>query len=185
MRNAETVLGIIRNRGSRGLPVDDLYHQPWNPNLYLMAYGRIASNDDALTPGATPETADGMTKEKIDAIIEALRFERIDGLRPAAHISRKPTGNGGHSDSQRGRTNCCKRCYASSWGRTTSRSSATGHTASDPTVAATRPSRKSLAPGRAPPGSSTVTLRAASTTSTTRCCWTSCARTSGTTVSYG
>ena len=76
MRNAETILGIIRNRGTRGLPVNDLYRQLWNPNLYLMAYGRIAKNDGALTPGATPETADGMTMEKIDAIIEALRFER-------------------------------------------------------------------------------------------------------------
>ena len=76
MRSAETILGIIRNRGTRGLPVNDLYRQLWNPNLYLMAYGRIAKNDGALTPGATPETADGMTMEKIDAIIEALRFER-------------------------------------------------------------------------------------------------------------
>ena len=52
MRNAETILGIIRNRGTRGLPVNDLYRQLWNPNLYLMAYGRIAKNDGALTPGA-------------------------------------------------------------------------------------------------------------------------------------
>ena len=65
MRNAVTVLGIIRERGRKGLPVDDLYKQLWNPDLYLMAYGRIARNHGALTPGATPETADGMTLEKI------------------------------------------------------------------------------------------------------------------------
>ena len=76
MRSAETILGIIRNRGTRGLPVNDLYRQLWNPNLYLMAYGRIATNDGALTPGATPETADGMKMDDIHAIIEALRFER-------------------------------------------------------------------------------------------------------------
>ena len=76
MRNAETILGIIRNRGTRGLPVNDLYRQLWNPNLYLMAYGRIAKNDGALTPGATTETADGMKMDDIHAIIEALRFER-------------------------------------------------------------------------------------------------------------
>ena len=98
MRNAETVLGIICNRGSRGLPVDDLYRQLWNPNLYLMAYGRIASNDGALTPGATPETADGMTMEKIDAIIEALRFERYRWTParrvhiPKANGKRRPLG---------------------------------------------------------------------------------------------
>ena len=70
MRNAETILGIIRDRGTRGLPVNDLYRQLWNPNLYLMAYGRIAKNDGALTPGATPETADGMKMDDIHAIID-------------------------------------------------------------------------------------------------------------------
>ena len=41
-----------------------------------MAYGRIARNRGSLAPGATPETADGMTLEKIGRIIEALRFAR-------------------------------------------------------------------------------------------------------------
>jgi group II intron reverse transcriptase/maturase len=57
--------------------VNDLYRQLWNPDLYLMAYGRIVRNHGALTPAdATRETVDGMTMEKIEAIIEALRFER-------------------------------------------------------------------------------------------------------------
>ncbi len=98
MRNAETILGIIRNRGTRGLPVNDLYRQLWNPNLYLMAYGRIATNDGALTPGATPETADGMKMDDIHAIIEALRFERYRWTParrvyiPKANGQRRPLG---------------------------------------------------------------------------------------------
>ena len=98
MRNAETILGIIRNRGTRGLPVNDLYRQLWNPNLYLMAYGRIAKNDGALTPGATPETADGMKMDDIHAIIEALRFERSRWTParrvyiPKANGKRRPLG---------------------------------------------------------------------------------------------
>ena len=98
MRSAETILGIIRDRGTRGLPVHDLYRQLWNPNLYLMAYGRIARNDGALTPGATPETADGMMMEKIEAIIEALRFERYRWTParrvyiPKANGKRRPLG---------------------------------------------------------------------------------------------
>ena len=98
MRNAETVLGIIRDRGTRGLPVNDLYRQLWNPNLYLMAYGRIAKNDGALTPGATPETADGMKMDDIHAIIEALRFERYRWTParrvyiPKANGKRRPLG---------------------------------------------------------------------------------------------
>src|SRR5947209_18672903 len=76
MRNAETVLGILRERGRRGLPLERVYRLLFNRNLYLLAYGKIVRNHGALTPGATAETSDGMSLAKIDAIIEALRFER-------------------------------------------------------------------------------------------------------------
>ena len=76
MRNAETVLGIIRERGSRRLPLEDIYRQLYNPDLYLRAYGRIYRNDGAMTPGSTPETVDAMSLEKIGAIIGLLRQER-------------------------------------------------------------------------------------------------------------
>jgi group II intron reverse transcriptase/maturase len=76
MRTAETVLGVIRERGRRGLPLDDVYRQLFNPNLYLQAYGRLYSNQGATTPGVTTETADGMSQAKILRIIEALRHER-------------------------------------------------------------------------------------------------------------
>src|SRR5512132_3796019 len=35
MQSAETVLGVLRERGRRGLPCDELYRQLFNPNLYL------------------------------------------------------------------------------------------------------------------------------------------------------
>jgi len=76
MRSAETVLGIIRERGRRGLPLEDVYRQLFNPLLFLRAYGRIARNAGALTPGSTAETVDGMSLEKIRAIIALLRQER-------------------------------------------------------------------------------------------------------------
>jgi retron-type reverse transcriptase len=76
MQNAETVLGVLRERGRRGLPCDELYRQLFNPQLYLLAYGRIYSNQGAMTAGATQETVDGMSLGKIDRIIEAMRFER-------------------------------------------------------------------------------------------------------------
>ena len=76
MQTAETVLGILRERGSKDLPCEELYRQLFNPQLYLLAYGRIYSNHGAMTPGATQETADGMSMEKIGAIVEAMRHER-------------------------------------------------------------------------------------------------------------
>ena len=76
MQNAETVLDVLRERGRKGLPCEELYRQMFNKELYLKAYGRIYANHGAMTPGATSETADGMSEEKIDAIIEAMRHER-------------------------------------------------------------------------------------------------------------
>src|SRR6516164_9177366 len=76
MQNAETVLDVLRERGRRGLPLEGLYRQLFNPQLYLLAYGRIYSNKGAMTPGPDAETADGMTLGKIGRIIDALRHER-------------------------------------------------------------------------------------------------------------
>jgi len=76
MQSAETVLGVLRERGRRGLPCDELYRQLFNPHLYLLAYGRLYSNDGAMTPGADGETADGVSLEGIGRIIGALRGER-------------------------------------------------------------------------------------------------------------
>jgi group II intron reverse transcriptase/maturase len=76
MQNAATLLGVIRDRGSKGLPLERVYRHLFNRELYLQAFARISGNEGALTPGVTAETADGMSLAKIDAIIEALRFER-------------------------------------------------------------------------------------------------------------
>jgi group II intron reverse transcriptase/maturase len=76
MQSAATVLGVLRERGRRGLPLNELYRQVFNPQLYLLAYGRIYANKGAMTPGATQETADGMSQAKIGRIIDAMRHER-------------------------------------------------------------------------------------------------------------
>jgi group II intron reverse transcriptase/maturase len=90
MQSAETVLDVLRERGRRGLPCDELYRQLFNPQLYLLAYGRIYSNHGAMTPGACGETADGMSGAKIGRIIDAARHERYR-FRPVrrAYIPKK------------------------------------------------------------------------------------------------
>lgn len=76
MRNAETVLGIVRERGKQGKPLEDIYRMLYNRDLYLAAYAHLYANKGAMTPGTTAETVDGMSLAKIDAIIAALRQER-------------------------------------------------------------------------------------------------------------
>lgn len=76
MQDAKTELAIIQERGKKGLPLERVYPLLYNRELYLMAYGKIYRNAGAMTQGITSETVDGMSLAKIDAIIEALRYER-------------------------------------------------------------------------------------------------------------
>src|SRR5256714_10490554 len=85
MQSAETVLGVLRERGRRGLPLEELYRQLFNPQLYLLAYGRIYANKGAMTRGVSQETVDGMSLGKIGRIIEAMRFERYR-FRPVRRV---------------------------------------------------------------------------------------------------
>ena len=73
MRSTDTILGLIRERGRRGLPMERVMRLMYNPDLYLTAYAKLYKNQGAMTPGVTGETADGMSLDKINAIIATLR----------------------------------------------------------------------------------------------------------------
>ena len=77
MQNAETVLNVIRERGERGLPLENIYRLLYNREFYLRAYGRLYSNQGAMTRGTTADTVDGMSLAKIDRLIDDLRHERF------------------------------------------------------------------------------------------------------------
>jgi group II intron reverse transcriptase/maturase len=77
MRDAETTLLIIEDRGKKNLPLEDVYRRLYNPDLYLRAYGRLSRNEGAMTQGTTAETVDGMSRRKIEEIMELLRYERF------------------------------------------------------------------------------------------------------------
>src|SRR5260221_627978 len=98
MQDAATVLDVIGTRGARGLPVERLYRQMFNPQLYLMAYGKLYANKGAMTPGVSGETVDGMSLAKIGAVIGALRAERYRwqpvkrGYIPKKNGKKRPLG---------------------------------------------------------------------------------------------
>jgi len=73
MRTTDTILGLIHERGAKGLPLERVQRLLYNPNLYLTAYGKLYRNKGAMTEGATDETVEGMSQEKIERTIEALR----------------------------------------------------------------------------------------------------------------
>jgi group II intron reverse transcriptase/maturase len=76
MQPAEVVLNVLRERGRNDLPCEQLYRQLFNRDLYFLAYGNIYSNKGSMTPGASEETADGMSEEKIEQIIGLMRQEK-------------------------------------------------------------------------------------------------------------
>src|SRR6266568_2913092 len=76
LQTTEALLGLLRERGKRGLPLNRIYRQLYNTNLYLTAYGRIYRNAGSMTPGVTEETADATSLETFDTITQALRQER-------------------------------------------------------------------------------------------------------------
>jgi retron-type reverse transcriptase len=78
MRNADgrSLAGGHPERRKRGLPLERLHRQLFNPELYLRAYEKIYRNDGAMTPRVTAENVDGMSLKKIQAIIDKLQYER-------------------------------------------------------------------------------------------------------------
>ena len=61
MQSTHVYLGLLRERGRRGLPLQRVYRQLYNRHLYLSAYGKIYRNAGATTRGVTEETVDEMS----------------------------------------------------------------------------------------------------------------------------
>src|SRR6266700_4216734 len=80
MQEAATYLEIIRERGKKGLPLERVYRQLFNRDLFLMAYGKIYQNKGAMTHGVTEETPDGMSLEKIQTLSEKIHDGRFINL---------------------------------------------------------------------------------------------------------
>ncbi len=119
MQNAETVLGVLRERGRRGLPLNELYRQLFNPQLYLLAYGRIYSDKGAMTPGAPGRPWTACRWARSSASSGRCVTNAVDGARSSGSTSRRRTGSGGRSACHRGRTSWSARWCASCWTRTT------------------------------------------------------------------
>jgi group II intron reverse transcriptase/maturase len=73
MRDAQTYLEIVRDRGERRLGLKRVYRNLRNKELFLRAYAKLYANQGALTPGTDPkDTVDGMSLKRIDSIIADL-----------------------------------------------------------------------------------------------------------------
>jgi len=118
-----------------------------------MAYGRIYANKGAMTPGASGETADGMSLGKIGRIIDALRHERYRFSPVKRVYIPKKSGQLRPLGLPPGQTSWSARWCACCLRRTTSRNSLTVRMVSVPAGAATPRCARWRIPGLGQPGS--------------------------------
>lgn len=76
MQTPENIGSALTKLGKDGKKLERGYRLLFNPELFLRAYGKIYRNEGTMTQGTEPETADGMSREKIETIISELRAER-------------------------------------------------------------------------------------------------------------
>ena len=73
MLSAQNYLNLVNERGRQGKPLERVYRNLRRKDLFLAAYCKLYANAGAMTKGADPkDTIDGMSLERIDAIISAL-----------------------------------------------------------------------------------------------------------------
>ena len=94
MQDAETVLERPPRAWQEGPAAHAAVPADVNRNLYLLAYGDIYSNKGAMTPGASEETADGMSEaeDRRRSSSYAARAVPVRPGRPAS-TSRRRTGS--------------------------------------------------------------------------------------------
>ncbi len=85
MQKAEQILQAVQKMGEKRIPLTRVYRSLFSEDLFLAAYDKIARNRGALTVGSENETADGMSRKRIQRIIENLRCEQFQ-FRPARRI---------------------------------------------------------------------------------------------------
>ena len=74
MRSAQTYIEIVHNRGQKNLPLQRVYRNLQNQELFLMAYAKLYANRGATTPGVDPnDTVDGMSLARINNLIKKLQ----------------------------------------------------------------------------------------------------------------
>lgn len=76
MRNPEIILNTLAKKTKQqNYKFERIYRNLYNPEFYIMAYGKIASKSGNLTPGVSNETIDGFNLTKIEKLIDSLKAE--------------------------------------------------------------------------------------------------------------
>lgn len=88
------LVDTVHKLGTKGYVLEGIYRRMQDKNLFLRAYGNLASNAGITTPGITrTDVAEGMSEARIDNILKALATKKYH-WKPARRVY-IPKANGG------------------------------------------------------------------------------------------
>lgn len=88
------LVDTVHKLGTKGYVLEGIYRRMQDKNLFLHAYGNLASNAGITTPGITrTDVAEGMSEARIDNILKALATKKYQ-WKPARRVY-IPKANGG------------------------------------------------------------------------------------------
>lgn len=77
MRNPIHVLRSLENNANeQGYKYRNLYKNLYNPEFYWLAYNRLAHSQGSMTAGVDGRTLDGMSAERINALVERVKNQQ-------------------------------------------------------------------------------------------------------------
>ena len=86
MRNPEHVLNILAEHSNESsYKYERLYRILFNEQMFLVAYQRIHAKPGNMTPGTDRQTEDGMSIDKVHALIDSLKSE-VYSPKPARRV---------------------------------------------------------------------------------------------------
>ena len=77
MTSTHGFLRILHKLGTEDKPVSKVFRRMLDKDLFIKAYTELSQNKGRLTPGINGETIDGITLEKLEELIEAIREKRF------------------------------------------------------------------------------------------------------------
>ena len=74
MRSPEVILKNLGDKAKdKSYQFKRLYRNLYNPEMYLLAYQKIASSEGSMTAGTDGNTLDGMSMARVNRIIASLK----------------------------------------------------------------------------------------------------------------
>ena len=110
MRSPEVILKNLGDKAKdKSYQFKRLYRNLYNPEMYLLAYQKIASSEGSMTAGTDGNTLDGMSMARVNRIIASLKDHSYQPQPSGSILQRKTAAKNGHWVFHPRMTNWCRK----------------------------------------------------------------------------